>query len=104
MEKIAGYIALVLGAVSFSFGLWQQVQLSDKTTCQTAINQEFLATLKQRAAIGTENTNNINRLIKGVFSTKDPKVALGDYQDYLTELENINGELGKATYPNFGSC
>lgn len=104
MGKVAGYIALVLGAISFSFGLWQQVQLSDKTSCQTAINQEFLATLKQRAAIGKENTDNINTLIKDVFSTKDPKVALKDYQDYLTELDNINGELGKAAYPNFGSC
>lgn len=104
MEKVAGYIALILGAVSFSFGLYQQVQLSDKTTCQTAINQEFLATLKERGAIGKENTDNINTLIKDVFSTKDPKVALKDYQDYLTELDTINGELGKATYPNFSSC
>lgn len=104
MEKIAGYVALILGAVSFSFGLYQQVQLSDKTSCQTAINQEFLATLEQRSAIGKENTDNINALIRGVFSTKDQKTALKDYQDYLTELETINGELGKATYPDFSSC
>lgn len=104
MEKVAGYIALTLGAVSFAMGLYVGFRTQAEARCQTNINQEFLATLKQRAAIGKENTDNINTLIKDVFSTKDPKVAMHYYQDYLTELDTINGELGKATYPNFTSC
>lgn len=104
VENVAGYAALFLAVLSVGAGMWTQVQISDKSSCQTAINQEFLTTLKQRATIWKENTDSINNLIKGVFNTKDPKVALQDYQNYLTELDTINGELGKATYPDFGSC
>lgn len=104
MEKVAGYIALALGAVSFAVGLYTGLRTQAEASCQTNINQEFMATLKQRAAIGKENTDNINRLITDVFSTKDPKVAMKYYQDYLTELDTINGELSKASYPNFTSC
>lgn len=103
-ERFAGIVALLMATVSFSLSIYQQSQESSRTFCQFNINQQFLATLKQRAVIGKENTDNINALIKQVFSTKDPKVALQDYQNYLTRLESINGELSKATYPNFGTC
>lgn len=103
-ERLAGIVALLMATVSFSLSIYQQAQEGSRTLCQFTINQQFLATLKQRAVIGKDNTDNINTLIREVFSTKDPKVALQDYQNYLTRLESINGELSKATYPNFSSC
>ena len=103
-ERGAGLIALALAAFSVAAGLYTQWQISEKSSCQYNINQQFLATIKQRAEIGNESTANINNLIKGVFSTKDPKVALQDYQTYLTRLDTINGELGKATFPDLGAC
>ena len=103
-ERLAGIVALLMATVSFSLSVYQQAQDGSRTLCQFNINQQFLATLKQRAVIGKDNTDNINNLIKEVFSTKDPKVALQDYQTYLTRLEAINGEFSKATYPNFSSC
>lgn len=104
VQRYAGVVALVLALVANVAGVVTQTIEQRQANCQTQINQEFLATLKQRSAIGKENTDNINNLIKGVFSAKDPKTAMKYYQDFLTELDNINGELSKAKYPSLHSC
>ena len=104
VERWAGVVALLIAALSIIFGTITQFESRATVSCQTRINQEFLAILKTRSAIGNENTANINNLIKEVFSTKDPKVALADYQTYLTELAKIDAELKAATYPDIGDC
>jgi hypothetical protein len=108
---ITRYVALGLAVVSFGIGLWtSREQYLDSsrskatTECQTRINQQFLSVLKERARLGQENSTNINNLVKAVFTAKDSKTAMADYQRYLTELDRINGETQRATYPDLQSC
>lgn len=105
VERWAGFVALVLGAVSTGFAVYTQAHAEDQVKCQSAINQEFLTILKERAAIGNENTANINNLIQEVFTPGiTSEQAEKDYQNYLTELAKINGDLKHATYPEIGNC
>lgn len=104
MERPAGALALILGLTGTGVSIYTQVHESSYVTCQSGINQEFLAVLKQRAAVSTDSTSTINNLIIGVFSSKTPAEAQAEYKKYLTELAKVDGELRKLTYPDLGSC
>lgn len=105
-QKIAGYVAIVISLVSLVLGVIYQNHLADVTSCQTRINQEFLAVIKERAELNNENTANINKLIVEAFSASTKTIAerKAEGQAYLTELDRINGELAKATFPSLSSC
>jgi len=103
-QRFVGWFAVAIAFGSAAIGYYGQQDSNNRAACQTRINQEFLAVIKERAKVGNANTKNINDLIQEVFSTKDPKVALADYQKYLKELAVINGELQRDTFPDIGSC
>lgn len=112
-QRYVGWLALLLaiGAVVFT-----SVEQSERTTevhrtaataaCQTKVNQEFLAVLKERATISNENTSNINDFVVALINSKKntPAQDAAVIKTYLTELAKINGELQHATYPDIGSC
>ena len=105
-QKFLGAIALVLGLTATALSYHTQINDDRRNSCQTKINQEFLATLKERATINNNNTNNINgfvvALINSASYTKAQDAAV--IKAYLTELATINGDLKAATYPDIGNC
>jgi aminoglycoside phosphotransferase family enzyme len=112
-RRYVGVLALILAIAAVVFGFFQQTERSHEvsrqaavSSCQTRINQEFLAVLKERATIGNENTTNINDFVVAILNSKGNTAAQNAkiVNTYLTGLAKINGELQHATYPDIGSC
>lgn len=103
-EQAVGSVALVLAVTSLISGYFKQQHDHQVIDCQTKINTQFLDTLKERARLSAEDTANINKLVQEVFTVNDKKTALADYQSYLTEVDRINGEVSRASYPSFNRC
>jgi hypothetical protein len=110
VERYVGVVALIFGLTGTFYSGYIQVhdehQLSQKVSCQAAINKEFLAVLKTRSGISNENTANINNFVLDLIGSKNntPAEDAKDINAYLTELAKINGELKSATYPSIGNC
>lgn len=106
VEFAMGTVALVLGISATAVSTYTQLHAARQVSCQSAINQEFLDTLKARASIGNENTQNLNNLV--VTFIRSPGLTPGEKKaaidTYLKELAKINAELAEATYPNLTSC
>ena len=113
VERAVSVIAVLLAVVAGILSVVTNVEVTDqrnenaaKVACQTEINKEFLATIKERAVLSTENTKNLNDLVvasikaKGNTAAQDQQIVSA----YLTELAKLNGELAKATYPSIGDC
>jgi hypothetical protein len=112
-QQYVGWFAVVLAVAVGIYGYVDQTQRNNlanrvaaQSTCQTKVNQEFLAVIKERAAIGNENTANINAFVVAVINSKNytPAQDAKAISVYLTELAKINGELSRATFPAIGSC
>jgi hypothetical protein len=106
VNRIDGFIAIGLAVVSMGLGIVYQNQIHAKTECQARINQIFLATIKERAELNNEDMANINKLLlEALNSAKNTKAQnIAEAEAYQKELDKINGELAKATYPDLGSC
>lgn len=105
-QRYIGWVALVLAigvAVNSSVG---QQEDNNRAACQTRVNQEFLAVIKERAEINNENTDNLNNFVVAFLHSKNNTPAQDQevINTYLTELAKINGELKRATFPSIGSC
>ena len=103
-QRYVAWLAVLLVIVVAVFGYIGQNRDNDRAACQTRVNQEFLTIIKQRAALSTESTGTIDNLIVSVFADKTPAQAQADYQKFVKELETVNGELKRATFPSVGSC
>lgn len=103
-QRFVGWFAVALAITVAALGYVSQQNDNNRAACQTRVNQEFLAVIKQRAALSTESTANIDALIVSVFADKTPQQAQADYAKYKARLDTINGELKRATFPSIGSC
>lgn len=103
-QRYVGVLALILAIFVAVNGYVAQQDDNNRAACQTRVNQEFLTVIKQRAALNTSATANIDKLIVAVFADKTPQQAQADYKKYLAELDTINGELKRATFPSVGNC
>jgi hypothetical protein len=112
-QRYIGWLALFLAVAVAVLGFVDQTERTNlanrvaaQSACQTKVNQEFLAVIKDRANISNENTANLNNFIVAFLHSKNntPAQDTAVIDAYLTELAKINGELKRATFPSIGSC
>lgn len=101
-----GILVLLLALASLGWSTYTQVRYSAVTACQTRINQDFLSIIKERSQLSNENTTNINKLIVELFDSakNTPAQDTAEEKAFLTELDKVNGELQRTTYPDIGDC
>lgn len=105
-QRYIGVVALLLALFAGVDSYVGQQDDNNRSACQTRVNQDFLAVIKERATISNENTANLNDFVVAFLHSKSNTPAQDQViiNKYLTELARINGELQRATFPSIGNC
>jgi hypothetical protein len=103
--KLVGIFVIVVTLFALAQLLYFTHQQGQITQCQADVNQQFLTTIKERAAINDGDRDTVRNLVAALVShPNDQAAAIQAINTYDTENKKLDQERAKFQYPELNKC
>lgn len=91
-------------SVALAVTLWTSYETRRISECQTAANQQFLMTIKTRAALADGDREAVRTLVKGFVEGKTQEEDMKAVEEFYRSQEELDDLRDEFQYPDLSEC
>lgn len=99
-----GYVVLIMAMISMCVVLWTSYEDRKQTQCQTNLNAQFMASLKQGRNLAEGDREAVRTLVKSLVNADTEKETQAALIAYDSANKALDKQRERLVYPSALSC